>query len=128
MFNMKISIFLLSKDYKRSIQYISSIDAASFEKDYMKSMYLNRLKALESESRLDTIHRNQFYNEGLFAIHSYMSKHPTDKEALYDYYFLKILFNDHTEVIKEIDSLRTQKIYNSSFLDALIEILNNFKE
>lgn len=86
MFNTKTTILLLSKDYKEGIKYISSLDSSSFDRGYMKSMYLNRFKGLESESRSDTIQRNQYYNEGLSAIHSYMNGHPTDKESLFDYY------------------------------------------
>ncbi|BEG99982.1 hypothetical protein [Bacteroides sedimenti] len=94
----------------------------------MKSMYLNRFKGLESECKLDTIKRNKFYNKGLSAIHLYMKEHPTDKESLFDYYILKMLFNDHAEVIKEVESLKSLKIYENDFLDTLIEALNNFNE
>ena len=127
-FNTKTTILLLLKNYKEGVKYISSLDSTFFERSYMKSMYLNRFKALERESMLDTIHRNQYYNEGLCAIFSYMNKHPTDKETLVEYYFFKILFNDHTEVVKEVEALKKQKIFETDFLDALIETLNELNK
>lgn len=97
-------------------------------KNYIKSMYLNRFKALESESRSDTIHRNQYYNEGLSAIRLYMNEHPSDKETLCEYYLFKMLFTDRTEVLREVELLKKQEMYENEFLEVLIETINNFKK
>jgi len=127
-FNTKTSILLLSKNYLEGVNYISSIDSASFDRSYMKSMYLNRFKALESESKSDTVHRDQYYIEGLSEICLYINKHPSDKDALFDYYMFKIFFNDRTDIIKEIESLKSRKMYEDDFLDAIIETLHFFDE
>lgn len=127
-FNTKTTILFLLKDYKEGIQYVSSLDSTAFDKNYIKSMYLNRFKALESESRSDTIHRNQYYNEGLSAIRLYMNEHPSDKETLCEYYLFKMLFTDRTEVLREVELLKKQEMYENEFLEVLIETINNFKK
>ena len=52
----------------------------------------------------------------------------SDKETLCEYYLFKMLFTDRTEVLREVELLKKQEMYENEFLEVLIETINNFKK
>lgn len=121
-FELKVSLIYLLKDYERGKDYIASFDSLDFGVGYKKNMYLKTFEALTFASQGDTIKQNQLYLEIVKDIQNYLSNNPNE-ESLYDLYTIKRRIESRDSIIKEIEHIRFSKLYNDDFLDALIETI-----
>lgn len=122
-FELKISLMYLSKDYEGGKNYVASFNSSDFGASYKKDMYLKSFEAMIFESKGDTAKQNQLYREIIKEIQKDINKNP-NKESLYDLFMAKRKIENRNNIIKEIEHIRSLNIYDNSFLDALIETIN----
>lgn len=119
-FDIKISLFTLQKDYIGGINYIKSLDDSKFYKSYQKTMYLNNFQILSGNKSADKNKIDSLYHNTVIEIETYL-KDTTDKEAMFDLLTIKSKFLSNDSLLKEIDSIRKTNKYESDFLNAVYE-------
>lgn len=122
--DLKISLMALSKNYKRGYEFIDSLDQNDFSKKYKKQMHYNFFKALEYESKADTINARKLYTAIIKDINNYIelegsSQKPLDQEVYYDLFFVKSKVLLQSQINTEIDELAQKHPSDRDFLVAL---------
>lgn len=120
MVNLKIRLLILLKAHDHGYKFIDSLDEAKFDKSYKKNFYLKSFKAMEFESTGDSININKQYKEIVYDISEYLTKYPSDKEAIADLFFTKVKIENKQEVLRDL-KLMQQKNDNidRDFFDGL---------
>lgn len=126
-FDTKITLVLLLKEYSEGIEYVKTIDNSDFQKEYQKNMYLKSFEAMICEIQGDTIRRNRLYQEIVAEIQSYLNK-TSNQETLIDFFTIKSKIATKAEILKEIDLLKATSKYDIEFLDILIEMQEGDRE
>jgi hypothetical protein len=126
-FILKISLFYLLQDYKGGQEYVMPFDSSDFGRDYMKNMYIKSFEAMLCEAQGDIIKRNNLYKEIIAEIQSYLEK-AANQETLVDLFAIKSKIETKTEILKEIELLKTTGKYDNYFLNALAEMQNENNE
>lgn len=124
--DMKITIFILLKNYKKGIEFIDSLNVQDFENTYKINFYLKTLNALYLDSHEQYIKRDSVLKILYSDLEHYISRNPKDKnDALYDLYLTKAKFENRDHVLKEIDSLNIKMPTSVNFLNVLKETIKS---
>lgn len=121
-FNIKISLYNLRKDYNGGINYIKSLDENKFYKPYQKTMYLNNFQILLNNDSTDKNNNDSLYNNTVIEIETYL-KDKTDKEAILDLLTLKSKFLSKDSLLKEINSIKKTNKYEDDFLNTVYKTI-----
>jgi hypothetical protein len=111
-------------EYSAGIEYIKTLNTADFNKEYQKNMYLKSFEAMLCEEQRDTVKRNNLYMEIIIEIQSYLSK-TANQETLVDLCLITSKIETKSEILKEIELLKTTGKYDNDFLNALVEKQND---
>ncbi len=122
-FYPKVALFYLMKDYENGIAYITSLEEDKFQRPYMKAMFLNHFKAQQCLERSDTACHHSLYLELVHTIENYLNTHK-DFDALLDLYVFKSQIYPKENLLHEIDSIKGKGLYNTDYMDALYESVN----
>lgn len=119
--DMKIKVFLLTKNFERGQKFIDSLSEDDFDKKYQKALYLATFSEMRAESDHVVLNKRDIYTSTIEKIQSYLLSHPSDRIAVADYFSLKAKVNDREKVVEEISVFRKkQTISDSLFWDGLI--------
>lgn len=126
---MKISIFVLLKEYESGYKFVDSVNDNDFSRPYKREMAMDYFRSLEYESKADSIDRNKTLKEITHNIQDYIKRSANsdtsmDKEAYYDLYLIKAKLYPVNELNKELDSLKIRYPAQSDFIEALKGTLN----
>jgi hypothetical protein len=121
--DLKITLLMLLHEYEKGYKFVNALNVKEFSKPYKKSLYLKTFKALSLENQGDTLGRDSCFNELEAEIKSYMSKYPSDKDAIADLFFIKVKHINTELVIKEIDLLQKKNKKDAEFFEGLKETI-----
>jgi hypothetical protein len=124
--SLKIRLLILLKAYDRGYKFVDSLDLERFDKPYKKNLYLRNFKAMKLDSSGDLANRDKEYFGMINDINEYIKKHPQDKEAIADLFFIKEKVENKAKILEEIRIMQRQnKIGDSLFYESLKSILMN---
>ncbi|WP_455584354.1 hypothetical protein [Bacteroides sp.] len=121
-FELNLSVRYLLKDYEGGKKYVESFNSSDFATSYKKDMYIKAFEAAIFESRGDTVRRNQLFKKLINEIQLYLNKTPNE-ESLYDLFLVKRIIEDQSEILKEIEHIRSSKLYEDKVIDSIILML-----
>ena len=124
-FELKIMLKYIMKDYDGGKKYIERLKESDFALPYEKNTHLKIFDALAAESNGDSIRRNEIYSEIAREIQAYLDKYPNEK-SLTDLFGIKIFFEKKDSILKEIEEVRSLKIYKKKFLNTLKQSIENY--
>jgi hypothetical protein len=121
---IKLSIYMLLKEYKTGQIYLDSLKEDDFKLNYKRDYWYNYFAALEAESKSDTTERNKFYNEIIINVENYLKSKDTssgilDKEPYYDLFYIKSKILGRNEFDNQINNLEKKYAIDSIFLESL---------
>lgn len=123
--DMKISILSLQKEYEKACLFIESLDEKDFSKKYKKSMQYNFFKALNYESKYDTINRNIYLDKAINDINNFIKvQNIIDQESYYDLIFIKSRKLTKMQLDAEIGLLVEKYPAEKVFFEILKESFN----
>lgn len=115
--NLKITIYTLNHEYKKGLEFVYSLDSCDFDKPYQKTMFTNHFKAIDCR---DNRVKDSLYYSTIREINDYLRSNK-DEAALFYLFVIKSKIQDRLTIKREIDSLKSINIYDSSFLDNIIK-------
>lgn len=126
---MKISIFVLLKEYENGYKFVDSVKDNDFSRPYKREMAMDYFRALEFESKADSIDKKKHLQLITHNIQDYIKRSASsdtamDKEAYYDLYLIKSKLYPINELYKELDSLKTRYPGQIDFIESLKGTLN----
>jgi hypothetical protein len=126
-FDTKISLFILLKEYSEGIEYVKTLNNSDFKREYQKNMYIKSFEAMICEVQGDTLGQNKLYQEIVSEIQSYLDK-TSNQETLIDFFTIKSKIETKAEILKEIELLKATGKYDIEFLNILIELQEGNRE
>lgn len=108
--HLKISLLILSKSYKWGYEFIDTLNQNDFGKSYKKQMHHDFFKALEYESKSDTLNARKLYTKIIESLDDYIQSESNfqkalDQEAYYDLFFVKSKLLPQSQINTELDEL-----------------------
>ncbi len=121
---IKLSIYMLLKEYKTGQTYLDSLKEEDFKLRYKKNFWYNYLGALEAESNSDTAERSKYYNKIIDNVDNYIKTNDSssgmlDKEPYYDLFFIKSKILTREDFNKQVDNVEIKYRSDSTFLQSL---------
>jgi len=121
---IKLSIYMLLKDYKTGQMFVDSLSETDFKYKYKRFFWSNYFAASDAEFNSDTLDRDKYYSEIIKNVESYINtedevKGTFDKEAYYDLFYIKQKVVSQKEVYEQIDKLENKYPSEKIFLESL---------
>jgi hypothetical protein len=123
---LKLSLLSLQKQYRNAYYFVNTLSESDFKYSYRKKMNYDFFRALEYESKPDTLKRNVYLNKARAAIEKYIGEQSThddksDMEPYYDLIFIMKKMGSQQRLNTEIDRLKKKYPGTTNMLNALNE-------
>jgi hypothetical protein len=121
--DLKITLLMLLHEYNAGYEFVNTLTVKNFTKPYKKNLYLKTFKALSLEVQGDTFGKDSCFNELEKEIGTYVSKYPSDKDAIVDLFLTKAKHINTEVVIEEIELLQEKNKEDNEFFEGLKETI-----
>lgn len=125
---LKISILLNLKYYKRGYDFVNSLNIYDFKYSYKKQMWRSFFKAKSYEKKGDYLNQKINFHKAANSVKNYIKSNNiapdnNGEDIYYDFYELKSKISSKEEVITELKKLKNTYPSNAQFIDALIQTI-----
>jgi hypothetical protein len=128
---LKTSLLVLLRKYKRGYEFIDSLRQDDFSKEYKKRMNYSFLRALEMEANGDTTNAHKLYAEAVNYVNHFIETtgkdSQIDQDAYYDLYFIKSRIFTQEQIENELEELAKENPSDRVFFTVLKSSFKNTK-